>query len=152
MKKYIILFALLFACQIGYSQKYSVNELFKKFSKTERSEKVKLGKFMMSFAGMFTETMGVNGIEVYEFDDCSSEVKDKLDHAIRNLKDPAYETMITSNDEGERTKILVKIEKDVIRELIVLTTGESHALVRIKGKIKPSDIEQITEKHGKGGC
>lgn len=152
MKKYIAIFVLLLACQVGYSQKYSVNQLFKEFNKVEQSEKVKMGKLIMGFAGLFTDTMGVDGIEAYDFDDCTHEVKEKLKNAIKNLKDPSYETMITSNEDGERTKILVKIEKEVIRELVIIVTGDSNALVRIKGKIKPSDIEQLAQKHGKGGC
>lgn len=150
MKKSAALLLCLFICQIGYSQKYSVNELFKEFAKAEQSEKVKLGKFIMSFAGLWTDTMGVDGIEVYDLDSCSSKTKEKLGNAVKNLKDSAYETMITTNEDGERTKVLVKIEKEMIRELIVITTGDSNALVRIKGKIKPSDLEKVAKEHGKG--
>ena len=38
----------------------------------------------------------------------------------------------------------------MIRELVVLTSGSSNALVRIKGKIKPSDIDKVMKEHGKG--
>lgn len=152
MKKYIAIFALLLVCQVGYSQKYNVDELFKEFSRTKSSESVKLGGFFMSFAGMFTETMGVKGIEVYDFDECDQEVKEKLTQAVRNLKDSRFETMISSNKDGERTKVLVRIDGDYIREMVVVTTGDSYVLVRIKGKIKPSDFEEVASKHGKGGC
>jgi len=152
MKKYLAVFVLLVACQVGYSQKYNVEKLFAEFSNDSRTEKVKLGKIAMSFAGMFTETMGVDGVEVYAFDDCSPDLKEKLSKAIKNLKDSSYETMINANEEGSRTKVLLKMEDDIIRELVVITTGDSNALVRITGKIKPSDIERVTQKHGKGGC
>ena len=152
MKKYIAILALLLTCQVGYSQKYSVNALFKEFAGEKNSEKVKIGGLMMSFAGMFTETMGVKGVEVYAFDECEQKIKDKLNKAIRNLDDSSYETMISSNNGDDRTRVLVKIEDDIIHELIVLSTGNSTALVRIKGKIKQSDIERVAQKHGKGGC
>ncbi|WP_291528942.1 DUF4252 domain-containing protein [Bacteroides sp. UBA939] len=151
MKKCITLLTLLLVCQIGYSRNYSVDELFKEFSRAEASEKVKLGKFVMNIAGLFTETMGVDVIEVYDFDKCEDGVKQKLITAIKNLKDPQFETMITTNEGGSRTKILVKIEKDMIREMVVITTGDSHALIRIQGKIKPSDFEEVAAKHGKSG-
>lgn len=152
MKKYIAILVLLLVCQAGHSQKYSVDELFKEFSEVKQSEKVKLGKLIMSFAGMFTETMGVNGVEVYDFDNCARDVKDRLDKATQGLKDSTYETLVSSNENGNRTKVLIKIEKDMIRELVVITTGDSNALVRIKGKIKPSDIDRVAQKHGNGGC
>jgi hypothetical protein len=152
MKKYIAILALLLVCRVGYGQEYNVDQLFKEFSCTKSSEKVKLGKIFMSFAGMFTETMGVNEIEVYGFDECEERVKQQLTNAIKNLKDPGFETMISANEEGSRTKILVRIEKDFIREMVIVTTGDSNALVRIKGKIKPSDVENVAIKHGKSGC
>ena len=45
-----------------------------------------------------------------------------------------------------------RIDKDIIRELVILTTdGGDDALIRIKGKIKPSDIEKVINDH-KDGC
>ena len=42
--------------------------------------------------------------------------------------------------------------EDIIRELVILTTdGGDDALIRIKGKIKPSDIEKVINDH-KDGC
>ena len=58
--------------------------------------------------------------------------------------------MLTSNEKGSRTKVMVRIEKDMIRELVVLTTGSRNALVRIKGKIKPSDVNKVMIDHGNG--
>lgn len=152
MKKYIAMLALLLTCQLGYCQKHSVDAIFKEFSSEKNATKVKAGGFMMSLAGMFTETMGVNHIEVYALDECEVATKEKLEKAVRNIKDSSFETMISSNEEGSLTKVLVRIEEDMIRELVVFTTGGSPALIRLKGKIKPSDLERVTQKHGKGGC
>lgn len=152
MKKYMAILALLIAFQAGYSQK-NVDQLFKEFSKVENTEGVKLGKFFMSFAGLFTDTMGVDGVEVYSFDNSPSEVKERLNKAIQTLKDSRFETMVSSNEKGSRVRVLVKIEEEMIREMVVVTTGESNALVRIKGKIKPSDIQRVVDKHSdNSGC
>ncbi len=50
----------------------------------------------MKLASLFTETMGVNGIEVLEFGSCNSDVKQRFEKAIKELKDPDFETMVTS--------------------------------------------------------
>ena len=126
MKRYFVILALILICQAGNSQ--TMNDLFKEFSKIEQINHVKIGNITMKLASMFTETMGVNGIEVI----------------------PDFETMVTFNDKGSRTKVMVRIEKDMIRELVVLTTGNSNALIRIKGKIKPSDIDKVMKDHGNG--
>ncbi|WP_293709733.1 DUF4252 domain-containing protein [uncultured Parabacteroides sp.] len=148
MKRYFVILALLVICQVGNSQ--TMNQLFNEFSKIEQINHVKIGNITMKLASMFTETMGVNGIEVLEFGDCKREVKERFEKAIKELKDPLFETMVTSNEKDSRTKVLVRIENDMIRELVVLTTGNSNALVRIKGKIKQSDIDKVMKDHGNG--
>ena len=104
----------------------------------------------MKLASLFTETMGVNGIEILEFDNCAQEVKDRLSTAIRNLRDPDYETMVKANERDSRTKVLVKIKEDMIRELVIFTTGSDNALIRIKGKISPSDLDRVITEHKTG--
>lgn len=148
MKKYFVILALMIICQAGNSQ--TMDKLFNEFSKIEQINHVKLGNITLKLASIFTETMGVNGIEVLELGSCNNEIKERFAQAIKKLKDPQFETMVTSNEEGSRTKVMVRIEKDIIREMIVLTTGNSNALVRIKGNIKPSDIEKVMKNHGNG--
>jgi len=133
-------------CQAMHSQK-SVDQIFKEFSKEKGVVHVGIGKFTMTLASLFTDVMGVDGVEVYSLEECDSSVKERLNSAIASLKDRNYETMVSVNEEKERTKILVKTEGDSIRELIILTTGDDAALVRIKGKIKPSDIEKVIQNN-----
>jgi len=141
-KKLFALLALLFFGQVAVGQQ-NVERLFKDFAKEKGVVHVGIGKFVMTFASMFTDVMGVNGVEVYSFEECNQSVKDKLNKAIATLKDANYETLVSVNDEKERTKILVKIEGESIRELIVATSGDEPALVRIKGNIKPSDVDKV---------
>lgn len=149
MKKYITILILILFCQAGYSQ--SMDKLFNEFAKQDNVTRVTVGPFLMKISSMFTETMGVNSIEVLSFDECGSTVKEKLRTAIKQLKDPNFETMVTSNEGGSRTKVMVRIDKEMIRELVVLTTdGNDDALIRIKGKIKPSDIERVVNDHKNG--
>lgn len=149
MKKYITILILILFCQAGYSQ--SMDKLFNEFAKQKNVTRVTVGPFLMKISSMFTETMGVNSIEILSFDECGSSVKENLRTAIKQLKDPDFETMVTSNEGGSRTKVMVRIDKEMIRELVVLTTdGNDDALIRIKGKIKPSDIERVVNDHKNG--
>jgi len=144
-KKLVALLALLLIGQIMYSQ--NVDSLFRDFAKEKGVVHVGIGKFTMSLASLFTEVMGVSGIEVYSFEECNQSVKEKLNNAIATLKDSKYETMVSVNENTERTKILVKIENEVIQELVVMTSGDDPALIRIKGKIKPSDVENVINQN-----
>lgn len=149
MKKYIAILILILFCQAGYSQ--SMDKLFNDFAKQDNVTRVTVGPFLMKISSMFTETMGVSSIEVLSFEECGSNVKENLRTAIKQLKDPNFETMVTSNEGGSHTKVMVRIDKEMIRELVVLTTdGGDDALIRIKGKIKPSDIERVVNDHKNG--
>ena len=129
------------------NKKNTVEQLFKTFSKEKNTTHVNLGGFMMSLARMFTDTKGVSGVEVYAFDECENSVKENLNAAIKNLKDDSYETLVSTSENGDRTKVLVKIKDDYINEIVVIAGGNDPALIRIKGKIKPDDVNSVIEKN-----
>jgi hypothetical protein len=134
-------------CTASYGQ-YSVERLFGEFSDTKGVERVSLGKWLMKWAGsMGKDTRGVDEIEVLSFAQCESALKSRLEYAVRSLKDEDYETLLTANGENERTRILVKMNGDEIRELVLLTTGSEPALIRLRGKIRPSDVEHLVKAH-----
>ncbi|MDR0977009.1 MAG: DUF4252 domain-containing protein [Prevotellaceae bacterium] len=148
MKKLVILLALLLAtAQYGYAQTYTVDRLFKEFANADNVENVQLGGFTMFMAGMFSKTMGVKGIEVCSFENCTDRVKAQVREAIGKLKDSNYETMLRHNKEGEQVRILTRMKDDYISELVVIAVNKSVALVRLKGKIKPQDIDELTAEN-----
>ena len=128
-------------------QKNTVEALFSNFSKEKNITHVKIDGAIMSLANVFSDTKGVTSIDVYSFEECNNEVKNKLNSAIKTLKDSAYETIVSSNQNGENTKVLVKVKDDFINEIVVITSGNDPALVRIKGKIKPEDIQSVIDNN-----
>ena len=124
-------------------QQNTVDAMFNNFSKDKKVTHVKVGGFIMSLARTFTDTKGVTGVEVFSFEECDGQVKEKLNDAIKNLKDSSYETIVSTTQDGERTKVLIKIKDDYINEIVVIAGGSDPALVRIKGKIKLDDIQNV---------
>lgn len=147
--KYVLIVLVALFTQTGFAQD-RIDQMFDKYANEKNITRVSLGSISMKLASLFTDVMGVEGIEVLSLDDCSSSVKENFQAALKKLKDTDYETMVTSNDDNSRTRVLVKIKEDIIRELVVFTSGESNALIRIKGKIKASDIDALVKKHKNG--
>ena len=127
----------------------TVAALFADFSKNKKVTHVKVGGFIMALAKVFGETMGVSGVEVFDFEECDQQLKDRLNDAIKNLKDNTYETLVSASEGGERTKILVKIKDDFISEIVIVAGGSEPALVRVTGKIKPDDIQNVVNNNKK---
>ena len=118
--------------------------------------RVSLGAAAMALGSMFTDTYGVKHIDVLCLEHCSDEVRTKFGQAIADLHDPDFEPLVSHSENGERTKILVKIKDEMIvkikdemiREMVICHVDDEVAVVRLKGKIKPSDIEQVIQDHG----
>lgn len=131
---------------ILYSQT-TVNALYRDFSRELNVEKVNIGRVLMAIAHPFVGNKSdskISAITVLSLDDCSPEVKERFNNQALNFRDKDYELFVNSNDKNEKVRIFLKFQKDMIREMVVLTMGDSPTLVRLKGRIKPSDIENLS--------
>ena len=142
-----IFVAMVCAAQMSYGQ--SVEQLFDTFKNKEGASTVHVGGFTMKMASLFTENLGVKSIDVLELAECSSDTKQHFQESLTAFQDPAFETVITSNEANGRTKVLFKIEEDRIREIVLYTTGNDCNLIHIKGDISPKDLEKIVEENKK---
>ena len=70
MKRLLALLAILLISQVGYGQQ-KMDQLFNAFRGESDVTSVNIGNITMKLASLFTETMGVNGIEILEFDNCA---------------------------------------------------------------------------------
>jgi hypothetical protein len=125
----------------------TVEQLFNDFSKEKDVVHLKISGIPMLLAGIFNDTRGVKGVEIFSFGECDKEVKDDFNEAIKKLKDSAYETVITTSEKGERTKILLKIKDLYVNEIVVVTGGNDPTLIRVKGKIKVDDVNDVVKKN-----
>jgi hypothetical protein len=145
MKKILSSLAAMFLFTLAVSAQ-TVDQLFAKYAKETGVEHVSIGKVGMLFAGLFGDTMGVNGVDVLDFSHCTPSVKKELNRMIHSVKDPDYELLVTVKDSGEHVIVLVKTKHDCIHELVVLTAKDDEvAMVRIRGKIRLSDIKRIID-------
>lgn len=148
MKKYGIMLALILMSHAVFGQ--NMDQLFSKFANQDNVTHVTVGPFLMKISSCFTKTMGVKSIEVLDFSECSDAIRKELATDFRKTKDPKFDTLIKTNDGGSQTTILVRIDQKTIRELIIFTNEDGNALIRIKGKIKPEDIDKVIKDHKNG--
>ena len=129
MKKYILALALLFVCHIGFAQ--DLNSLFDEF---EKDSDAKLARKFKS-------------IRILDLEACSTSVKERFSKKINAQRIKDYETLVQVNDEGEKVHILAKSKNDVIRELLIVCTGNGDCtLVQLKGKVSKEKIAKLLAK------
>ena len=144
MRKCVFLFALLCCCRFGHAE--NMEQFLNSFSGTAGVERVKIGPLVMKLSGMFTETMGISSVEVLDLSGCRADVKERFRKGLRTIKDPRYEPLVSVNEGKETVRILVRMEDNLIRELVIATSDDKdQALIRLKGKIKPKDLQKIIE-------
>ncbi len=150
VKKCFLCISLFLVAQLSLGQ--NIEKLFKEFSDAPNVENVKLDKSMMNLAKSFVKGDDLGGVkeidslQVLDLSKCSSEIKDKFAAKVKTLNVEGYETLVRSNENGENVRVLVKMNNGDISELVVVTTGNEAALVKIKGKFNKSDISKLTNK------
>ena len=114
MKKYLVAIALIIACQNTFAQ--STKDIFEEFSKEWNAESVSIPSFLMTIGRWFMDddtpeiAKSINFMRVLDLEDCSSKVKARFNEKVNNLQLEGYETMIQSIENGEKVRILTRIE------------------------------------------
>lgn len=156
MNKKIFLIALIFAIGVfGFSQeRVDFKRLYNNFSQEKNVEKIKVSGLLMFVAKpfMYKHVKGgnVSSVQVLSLDDCPRDVKERFNTLAENFNDPQYELFIKSNEPLEKTRVFTRFEKNTIRELVIITMGKEPSLVRVKGKLRPDDVQNMINRGNNG--
>lgn len=157
-------------CQLGWA-KTSVKNVLEEFGAQKDVEKVTLtvgkdgkldmnvegqtidasdltkGNGLMSTQGLLSHLQGITSVDIYNLEDCSDAVKEKFTKKVKQIDDPDFEAFLTENDEDDYVRILMRIEKKKVRELVIFCAGDDCAIVRIVGKIDQKSLQKLRTDH-----
>lgn len=160
MRKFLFTLWMLVVCCAGYAQ--TIDALFDEFAGERNADCVKVSPLMMSIGKMFCKhDEGMEGlhkirsVKVLDLGECSAKVKERFNGKVRKLNQKGYEELMRVNDEGDKVRILMKTKKNVIRELLVVCSGNDDCtLIQINGKFAQDDIDGLVnmETGKKHGC
>ena len=152
MKRLIFTMIVICACQMSFAQ--NTDAIYNEFKDVKGVESVSVSPFLMKFARLFMDSddknnpliKGTHSVKVLDLEDCTKDIKKQFTQKVSQLEHNGYETWMQVKEDGENVKIIAKMEDQMIRELLVLTTSNDDcALVLIKGKIKQEDIQAIID-------
>ncbi|MBO4827133.1 MAG: DUF4252 domain-containing protein [Prevotella sp.] len=152
MKKICLMLALMLAMATNMMAQ-SVDDIFKEFRDMPNVDFVNLPKAMI---GAITAKTGKDKLKDVEMlralnIENNKDLQDKFAKKVQGISKKGYEEMVNSNEENEKTQILVKTDGEVLTEILIihLATDES-GIVQICGKIRPEDLNDLDlEKLGK---
>ncbi len=155
MKKLLILCVMVLACRLGSAQQ--VSDLFSKYAHVQNAESVSVSPLLIKFARLFADgddaraLKGINSLRVLDLDDCADEVKQRFASDASALEVKGYESLMEASKNDEKTRFLLKMQDDVVRELLIVCGGvDDCALIQIKGKMTLEDVVTLAENSKKG--
>lgn len=156
MNKYIFTLLILLTCQLAYGQ--SIDNLFDEFGKEPNAECVRISPFMMSIGRLFASNgedgkvmRKIKSLKVLDLEECPNEVKERFGKQAGKATIENYEELMRINDQGDKVRVLTKMQKETIRELLLVCTGNGNCtLIQINGKFTKDDIDKlVNEETGK---
>ena len=156
MKRILILFA--FSISVLGSSAQSVKALFRQYKSEKNVEYVHLPRFVMSIVKMLTKTeqrdvkalKAISSIRALSLEECSPIVRQNFQKTLQTFHPSGYTPIIFSKEADETNYIYVKEKKGYIRELLILSTDKQDgAIVHIKGRIKPDEVNTVVKQNTK---
>lgn len=156
MKRILILFA--FSISVLGSSAQSVKALFRQYKSEKNVEYVHLPRFVMSIMKMLTKTeqrdvkalKAISSIRALSLEECSPIVRQNFQKTLQTFHPSGYTPIIFSKEADETNYIYVKEKKGYIRELLILSADKQDgAIVHIKGRIKPDEVNTVVKQNTK---
>jgi hypothetical protein len=149
MRKIIFAIVCAFTCITGLSAQ-TVDDLFKEFKDKNNVECVNIPKALLSMApAVMKKEKGsdlvkkIDHIRILNIENDDALCKEFKARAA-NLNKKGYETMVNSNEDNEKTLVLVKTKGDSISEMVILALEPSEcSLIQLKGKFNSNDIKGL---------
>lgn len=163
MKRILLIAAVLFGTLTGFASRQSgsdgVSNLFWDFMYCKNAEYVHVPKLLLKLAAVAMDDEDkedmkflkrISSVRVLDLEECSEKIKRDFTERIKKFKAKGYEELVRQKSKDENTLVLIKMKKEYIRELVVITCDEEDCtLVQIKGKIHPDEVEDVIEHQGR---
>lgn len=92
----------------------------------------------------------IKSIRTLDLEECSADVKHRFSADVQKLEMSGYEPLVTTRDDGETVKIMMKAKDDVIRELVIICSdNDDCALVWLNCKVKMNEIQSLVDMQTK---
>lgn len=158
MKRIILtIFAAAFAVLL-YGQKNSVDDFFNRYSGMDGYNTVTINGNFFGLLKNFDDDQDlenldrkVTSIRIVSRDGDKEPENREFVSEIRNIiRRGGYEEMMTVKNSKDDVRFMVKTDGDIIKELLIVATGDDDAVIQIKGRLTRDDVDRISENHAEG--
>lgn len=147
MKKLLFALALLIG-SISISHGKTIDQIFEVFGAEENAQLMTLDEEMLAAskaqAGEDAAKLeNIESITVLELSQCDASVLARFEEEVANVQLAGYEVLTRVNMDDMAVKMLGKVDGDMVRDMIIIVTGETAVMVEMKGSISMSDVNEL---------
>lgn len=152
MKK-IVFSILLLAGFMQSLSAQSIERLFDTFKDANNVTYVNLPKSLIRFALKSTGDKEVanvlsklDNVVILNLEDADTKVRQRFQKTVKNMRFDGYESLVTSNEGNEKTRILVKADDQKIVSVVIINTDDEEcSFIRVNGTLKYEELQTLTE-------
>lgn len=150
----LVILVVIFWLPAAFTAKaYTTDDLYKEFSSASNAEAVNINSSVMWLAkrciGNDPDTAvvkNINSVRVIDLNSCPPEVKKRFADRAATVTVDDMEDLVNVSEDGNKVKILAKINKDKIHKLLVMCYGQDDCcLVEINGKLDMNDLDGVVK-------
>ena len=148
--RYLII-TVLAAMLSGSVQARGVDDIFEDFRTRPGAEYINVPPAVMLAGKLFAAGKDESGlarhiksVRVLTVDDCDGSVRTEFAEQTARMDTGGYEEMVNVSEDGDSVRVLCRMRKNVISELIVLKKGKGEAaMIQMKGKFDIGGLHKL---------
>ncbi|MGL5704729.1 MAG: DUF4252 domain-containing protein [Tannerellaceae bacterium] len=149
MKKISLILTFVMLCFMQ-AKAIDVEGMFAKYKKADNAFNVRLGYPIMKLSGLIISARykearivrSINSLRMVDLSDCSKETQSQFRLDADSLLDTKYKELAQVKTEDDNIRVLAKCNDKVIKDMIIILSGEDVLLVRLKGNM---DLKKYME-------
>ncbi len=157
MKRIILTVFIAAFAVLLYGQRNSADDFFNRYSGMDGYNSVIINGNLFGLFRIFDDDPDLENLDqkVTSIRILSRERDTEPSHEfisdIRNIvKRGGYEELMSLRNSEDDVRFLVKTHGDIIKELLIVASGDDDAVIQIKGRLTRDDVSRISENHAEG--
>ncbi len=157
MKRMVFTLAVVAITAAVYGQRQQVDEFFSKYSDRDGYTTVVISGSLLNFLNSREDYESdsplrkITSIRIVVREKDQSPMSEGLLPEIRSIiRRGKYEELMSVRDDEADLRFMVRTERDIIREILLVIDGNDEAVVQIEGNLTRDEASELFESHGKG--
>ena len=149
MKKFFLTLIMTLCAFALVQAQNSYEEIYTRLSREANAERVDVGNFLMKLAVALSDDeetrfmKDIRSISVLSLESCNEQVKDAFRTAVGKSPETGLKLLTEVSDESKNLRVLAKMNKKYISQLVIVSTGDEPCLITIRGKIELTDVRKL---------